>query len=111
MKQDTSTSSPNQQLLKAELDAIAERIPSVPARNLWPWLQQVLRGNKDTIISLILAILPNLKELRIHVNHYNQLETTMALIGSIVTAGDQFQNLPKLCKFTIVINWIGTFGM
>lgn len=87
--------------VKIELDAIAERIPHVPARSLKPWLQQVLSGNKDPMISLVLATLPNVKELVIHVAQYNRLEFTKALIGSIVTADNHLRTLPRLSKLTM----------
>lgn len=60
-----------------------------------------MRGNKDPMISLVLASLPNVKELTMHVVQYNRLEFTKALIGSMVTAENQLRTLPRLSKLTM----------
>ncbi len=85
----------------AELDAIAERIPLVAVRGLWPWLNLVLKGNKDPMISLVLTTLPNIEELVIRVVHYNQLQFTRGLVRSIISAGAQHRILSRLSKLTI----------
>ena len=86
--------------IENEISAIAERISS-SAREQAPWLnRRILGRDKDSMISLVLATLPNVEDLSIRFEKYQELILTRNLIGNMVAAKSPI--LPRLSKITLI---------